>query len=214
MKTLSIDLVSDVVCPWCVIGLARLRLAEAQLTDIAVRLRWRAFVLNPDLPPEGRDMTAHLAAKYGRTPEAVRASQHEIIAEARALGLNFDQAAQRRSWNTFDTHRVVHYAREFGCDEAFNEALFDAYFRRAANPTDPALLRDIGVSLGMPGDEISAILDSDRYADAVSAEIAHYRGLGVSAVPSFVVDGRYLLSGAQPPEVFAEALGRIGAAVA
>lgn len=211
MQTLEIDLVSDVVCPWCAIGLARLREAEEQLPDIDCRIRWHPFVLNPDLPAEGRDMIAHLGAKYGKTAAEVRESQQQIVAAANELGLNFERAAERRSWNTFDTHRVLHHAREAGCDEAFNQALFEAYFGRAENPTDPALLWRIGESLGLDADTIQAILDSDRHADAVRAEIEEYQQMGVTAVPSFIINERYLIAGAQPPDVLAKGLRRIAA---
>lgn len=209
MTTLDIDLVSDVVCPWCAIGLAHLRQATDRLDGIDCRLHWHPFVLNPDLGPEGRDMVAHLAAKYGKTPAEVETSQQQIIAAAAEAGLDFARAAERRSWNTFDVHRVLHEAREAGVDQAFNEQLFDVYFREARNPTDPALLREIGVAVGMDAGTIDAILASERHADAVRAEIDYYQQLGVTAVPSFVVAERYLISGAQPPDVLADALRRI-----
>lgn len=209
MKTLDIDLVSDVVCPWCAIGVARLEQALGQLDDVEARLRWHPFVLNPDLPAEGRDMVDHLAAKYGKTPDQIHASQQQIIAAAHELGLHFERAAERRSYNTFDTHRVLHYAREAGVDQAFNKQLFDAYFGDAENPTDPALLVAIGRSLGLEGETIAAILESDRYAEEVQAEIDRYRQLGVTAVPAFIIEQRYLISGAQPPEALADGLRQI-----
>ncbi|MGN8159744.1 DsbA family oxidoreductase [Salinisphaera sp. RV14] len=211
MITLDIDLVSDIVCPWCAIGLARLQQATDRLDDIECRLHWHPFVLNPDIGPEGRDMVAHLAAKYGKTPDEVRESQQQIIAAAAESGLDFKRAAERRSWNTFDVHRVLHEAREAGVDQAFNEQLFDVYFREAADPTDPALLREIGMALGMDASHIDEILAGERHADAVRAEIDYYQQLGVTAVPSFVVAERYLISGAQPPEVLADALRQIAA---
>lgn len=209
MVTLDIDLVSDVVCPWCAIGLARLRQAMETLDGIDCRLRWHPFVLNPDIGADGRDMLEHLGNKYGKTAEEVRESQQQIVAAAAEAGLDFERATQRRSWNTFDVHRVLHEARDAGVDQAFNERLFDAYFRKAENPTDAALLREIGVSLGMTADSIDAILTSERHADEVQAEIDYYQQLGVSAVPSFIVAERYLVSGAQPPDVLADALRRV-----
>lgn len=213
MAVLEIDLVSDVVCPWCAIGLARLRQAMRRLDGIDCVLRWHPFVLNPDIGPDGRDMVEHLGRKYGKTPDEVRASQQQIIAAAADAGLDFERAAERRSWNTFDVHRVLHEAREAGVDQAFNERLFDAYFRCAANPTDPALLRRTAGDLGMDEAAVDAILAGDRHADAVRAEMDYYQQLGVNAVPAFVVAERYLVSGAQPPGVLADALTQIAAEI-
>ncbi|MES1948105.1 DSBA oxidoreductase [Salinisphaera sp. C84B14] len=212
MQTLKIDLVSDVVCPWCAIGDARLQQALALLTDeLAVEVEWHPFLLNPDVPAEGRDILEHLSAKYGRSEAEMKASQHEITAAAHELGLNFEKALERRSWNTFATHRVLAYAKEQGCDAGFNRALFEAYFGRAQNPTDPALLATIGESLGLDGGRIREIVAGDAYAEQVEHEIGYWQSLGVSSVPSFIVAQKYLLAGAQPPETLADALRQIAA---
>ena len=209
--TLRVDLVSDVVCPWCAIGLAHLEQAVADLPEIEIELHWHPFLLNPDIEADGRDMTAHLGQKYGKSPEEVAASQQQIVAAARACGLNFDRALERRSWNTLDTHRVLHYAREEGVDDAFNRALFEAYFGRAENPTDPQLLGRIGTELGLSGEMIADILAGDHYREDVQEEIARFQQMGISAVPSFIVADTYLISGAQPPDVLADGLQRIAA---
>lgn len=212
MPTLRIDLVSDVVCPWCAVGYARLQQAMTQLGDeLDIDLHWHPFLLNPDVGPDGRDMVEHLGAKYGKTADEVAQSQQELKSVAQSLGLHFEHFTERRSWNTFDTHRVLHYAREQGQDEALNLALFDAYFGDAANPTDPALLRRLAESVGLEGETVDAILAGDRHADVVSEEIAHYQQMGVQAVPSFIVNQQYLISGAQPPEALADGLRRIAA---
>lgn len=212
MQTIKIDLVSDVVCPWCPIGYARLQQAIDLLADtLHFELEWHPFLLNPDVPPEGREILAHLSEKYGRSEAEMQASQHEIVAAAEALGLNFERALERRSWSTFDTHRVLAYAKENGCDTAMNLALFEAYFGRAENPTDADVLAPIAEAAGLDGARVREILAGDDYARQVSAEIERWRALGVSSVPSFVIDGRYLLAGAQPPETFADALRQIAA---
>ncbi|MES1939383.1 hypothetical protein T5B8_04036 [Salinisphaera sp. T5B8] len=212
MQTLKIDLVSDVVCPWCAIGDARLQQAITQLDDeIDVQLEWHPFLLNPDVPDDGRDILEHLSAKYGRSEDEMKAAQHEIMAAANELGLNFDRALARRSWNTFDTHRVLAYAKEQGCDGAFNRALFAAYFGRAENPTDANVLATIGASLGLDGERIREIVAGEAYAEQVEREVAHWQSLGVSSVPSFIVDNQYLLAGAQPPATLADALRQIAA---
>lgn len=212
MTRLKIDLVSDVVCPFCPIGYAHFAQARERLADeIAFDVEWHPFVLNPDVPPEGRPILAHLAQKYGRSEAQAETSQREIMAAAADAGLNFDQALVRRSWNTFDVHRVLAWAKTQGCDAAFNEALFEAYFGHAENPTDETVLRRIAVSLGLDPEAVSDILAGDRHADVVRDELARYRALGVSSVPSFVVDERYLLAGAQPPDAFVDAFRRIAA---
>ncbi|MES1930768.1 DSBA oxidoreductase [Salinisphaera dokdonensis CL-ES53] len=210
MQTIKIDLVSDVVCPWCAIGDARLQQAMDRLADeYEFEVEWHPFLLNPDVPAEGRDILEHLSAKYGRSVEEMKSSQYDIINAARELGLNFEKALERRSWSTFDTHRVLAYAKEHGQDAAFNRALFEAYFGRAESPTDPEVIVPIAESLGLDGARVREILASDEYAEQVEREIAHWQSLGVSSVPSFIVDNKYLLAGAQPPETLADALRQI-----
>lgn len=212
MPTLRIDLVSDVVCPWCAVGFARLQQAMTQLDgELDIDLHWHPFLLNPDVGPDGRDMVEHLGAKYGKTPDEVQQSQQELKAVAQSLGLHFEHFTERRSWNTFDTHRVLHYARQQGKDQALNLALFDAYFGDAANPTDPALLRRLAESVGLDGDTVDEILAGDVNAEDVSEEVARFQQLGVQSVPSFIVNDQYLISGAQPPEALADGLRRIAA---
>lgn len=210
MQTLKIDLVSDIVCPWCAIGDARLRQAMQLLEDeLAFDVEWHPFLLNPDVPPEGRDILEHLSTKYGRSPAQMKDSQREIIDAAHALGLNFEKALERRSWCTFDSHRVLAYAKQQGCDAAFNRALFEAYFGRAENPTSAEVLAGIAASLGLDAERVREILAGAEYTEQIERELAHWRALGVSSVPSFIVDEKYLLAGAQPPDVLADALRRI-----
>ena len=210
MRTLDIDLVSDVVCPWCAIGFERLRRAMAALQDeIAFEVVWHPFLLNPDIPREGRDMLEHLSAKYGRSAAEIETSQDQIVAAAKALGLRFERAKERRSWCTYDTHRVLAWAHEHGVDQDFNLALFDAYFGAARDPTEPALLRAIAADLGLDSAEVDAILDSSRYAEHVDREVAYYQRSGVTGVPAFIVDGQYLISGAQEPAALIQAFRQI-----
>lgn len=209
---MRIDLVSDVVCPWCAVGFARLQQAMTQLDgELAIDLHWHPFLLNPDVGPDGRDMVDHLSAKYGKTAAEIQQSQQELKDVAQSLGLHFEHFTERRSWNTFDTHRVLHYAREHGRDQALNLALFDAYFGDAANPTDSTLLRRLAESVGLDGTTVDDILANNNYAEAVAEEIDRYQQLGVRSVPSFIVDNQYLISGAQPPEALADGLRRIAA---
>ncbi len=215
MAALKIDLVSDVVCPWCPIGYKRMEQAIALLDgELDVEIEWHAFLLNPDVPVEGRPIVEHLMQKYGKSEAEIHANQQMIVDAATELGLNFSKATVRRSWNTFHTHRVLAWAKEQGRDADFNFALFEAYFGRAENPTDRQLLRDIAASLSLDADEVDAILDSDRYTEHVEAELDFYRRAGISSVPSFVVNGQYLLAGAQEPQMLASALREIAAETA
>lgn len=179
--------------------------------ELTIDLHWHPFLLNPDVGPDGHDMVDHLSAKYGKTAAEVEQSQQELKSVAQSLGLYFEHFTERRSWNTFDTHRVLHYAREHGRDQALNLALFDAYFGDGANPTDSALLRRLAESVGLDGNRVDDILANDMYAQTVTEEVDQFQQLGVRSVPSFIVDNQYLISGAQPPEALADGLRRIAA---
>ncbi|GAB3676080.1 DsbA family oxidoreductase [Salinisphaera aquimarina] len=208
--TLKIDLVSDVVCPWCAIGYKRLQQAIELLDgEIDVEIEWHAFLLNPDVPPEGTPILEHLMHKYGKSEAEIRANQQMIVETAQELGLDFSHATDRRSWNTFNVHRVLAWAKEHGKYTGFKLALFDAYFGQAKNPTDPALLKQIAGSLDLDREQVDVILGSDRYAEEVERELAYYRSAGVSSVPSFVVENQYLLAGAQDPQTLANAFREI-----
>lgn len=212
MQTIRVDLVSDVACPWCAIGYRRLEQALATLEgELAVELVWQPFELNPDMPPQGEPILEHLCRKYGQDEASVRRMQNEIVELATGLGLNFRHARERRAHSTFDAHRVLAWAAQQGCATALNLALFDAYFGEARNPADRVVLREAAESVGLDGDQVDVIVASDRYADAVRAEKNRFLDAGVHAVPAFILDRRYLVSGAQPPDALVGALRRAAA---
>lgn len=212
MQTVRIDLVSDVACPWCAVGYRRLEQALTELDgEVGVDLVWQPFELNPDMPPEGEPISEHLSHKYGLDKASVDQNQGEIMTLAESLGLDFRGARERRAHNTFAAHRVLAWAAEQERATALNLALFDAYFGRAENPADPAVLRAAADSVGLDGAEAEAIAASDRYADEVRAAERQWLDAGVHAVPGFVLERRYLVSGAQPAESLAEALRRVAA---
>lgn len=207
---LRIDLVSDVACPWCAIGYRRLEQAREMLRgQVEVELVWQPFELNPDMPPEGEPILEHLCRKYGQDAASVERTQGEIMTLAEQLGLDFRGARERRAHNTFDAHRVLAWAAEQGRETALQLALFDAYFGEAKRPSDPAVLREKAALVGLDGDAAEAVARSDRYADTVRAAERRFMEAGVSAVPGFVLDGRYLISGAQPPAGLADAIRRV-----
>ena len=210
MKTLDVDIVSDVACPWCAIGYKRLEQAMAELDgEIALSLRWRPFQLNPDMPPEGEPILEHLTRKYGRSAEEMEAAQQQIADAAHALGLNFAGARERRAHNTFDAHRLLAWAEQHGRQTALNLALFDAYFGHALNPSDPAVLRQAAEDAGLPGGEAERVLAEGEYAEEVRREEDYYKRAGISGVPGFVIQGQYLVSGAQESAVLVGALREI-----
>jgi len=215
MHNLRIDLVSDVACPWCAIGYRRLEQAlETLAGEVEVELVWQPFELNPDMPPEGEPILEHLCRKYGQDAASVERTQREMMALAEELGLNFRGARKRRAHNTFDAHRVLAWAAEQGRETALQLALFDAYFGEAKRPSDPAVLREKAEQVGLDGEAAEAVARSGRYAEEVRAAEQRFTQAGVTAVPGFVLDGRYLISGAQPPETLADAIRQVAAETA
>jgi predicted DsbA family dithiol-disulfide isomerase len=214
MQHLRIDLVSDVACPWCAIGYRRLEQALQMLDgEVEVELVWQPFELNPDMPPEGEPILEHLCRKYGRDTESIDQTQGEMMSLAEDLGLNFRGARERRAHNTFDAHRVLAWAAEQGRETELQLALFDAYFGEALNPSDPAVLREKAEQAGLDGDAAEAIARSDQYADTVRTAERRFMEAGVTAVPGFILDGRYLISGAQPSETLADAIRQVAGEV-
>jgi len=212
MQNLRIDLVSDVACPWCAIGYRRLEQALEELgSEIDVELVWQPFELNPDMPAEGEPILDHLCRKYGKDAASIEHMQGEMMALAEPLGLNFRGARERRAHNTFDAHRVLAWAAEHGRETALQLALFDAYFGEAKHPSDPSVLREKAVEVGLDGDAAEAVARSRQYADEVRAAEQRFMEAGVSAVPGFVLDGRYLVSGAQPSSTLADTIREVAA---
>lgn len=210
MQTVRIDLVSDVACPWCAIGFRRLEQAlETLKGEIEVELHWQPFELNRDMPPEGEPILEHLCRKYGKDAASMEQSQREIMAVAEELGLNFRGALERRANNTFAAHRVLAWAATQQRETALQLALFEAYFGEAKNPADPQVLREKAIGVGLDGDTAEAIARSDQYTEEVRAAQQHFMDAGVNAVPGFILDGRYLIPGAQPPEVLVDALRQV-----
>ncbi|AHI28322.1 DsbA family oxidoreductase [Marinobacter similis] len=210
MTTLQIDIVSDIACPWCAIGYARLEKAMAALKDdMDIQVEWHAFELNPDPSGDGEPILPALARKYGRSEDEMRANQAQMMEIAKDLGLNFEKLQERYTRNTFDGHRLVKWAGEQGKQTEMKMALFEAYFGRAENVTDTEVLVTCATSVGLDAEEARTVLSSDRYADSVREDEARYQQAGVSAVPAYVVNQKYLISGAQEPDTLIDALREI-----
>ena len=209
---LKIDFVSDVSCPWCAIGLNGLQTALQRLDgEVQAELHFQPFELNPQMGPEGQDITEHLAEKYGATPEQSAANREAIRQRGASVGFAFNMAARDRIYNTFDAHRLLHWAEGEGRQLALKKALFDAYFGAGRNPSDPAVLVELATSVGLDPQRAKAILASDEFADEVRAQEAFYQQHGIHSVPAVIINDRHLIQGGQPPEVFEQALRQIAA---
>lgn len=207
---LKIDFVSDVSCPWCAIGLQSLQTALGRLEgQVEVEIHFQPFELNPHMVPEGQDITEHLSEKYGSTPEQAAQAREGIRARGEALGFTFNLAKRGRIYNTFDAHRLLHWAELEGKQMALKKALLKAYFTDGENPSDKALLVRVAGEVGLDTTRAKAILDSDTFADEVRAQEQFYLEQGIHSVPAVIINDRHLISGGQPPEVFEQALRQI-----
>lgn len=206
----TIDFVSDVACPWCAVGLNALERALEKLgPDSGWQLRVHPFELNPQMGPQGEDAAEHLARKYGLTPQQLEANRANIRRKGADVGFEFGD--RPRVWNTFDAHRLMHWAGLRGAAEqrALKHALLRAYHGRGENPGAPEVLLQAAAEAGLPEDEAREVLRSGRYADEVRAEERQWQEMGIHSVPSIILDEKYLLQGAQPVEVFERALREV-----
>jgi predicted DsbA family dithiol-disulfide isomerase len=208
MDLINIDVVSDVVCPWCYLGKARLDQAIANVAgEIHVTVNWRPYQLNPDLPPEGVDHKSHLAAKLGGQAAVDRAHQM-LTGLGQQDGIAFDFDAVKISPNTLDAHRLIRWALTEGPEIQSKVAslLFKANFEQGRNVGDHAVLLDIATEAGLDRNVIAALLASNADKDAVGEEIEAARGMGVTGVPCFIIDSKYAVMGAQSVDVLTDAL--------
>jgi len=216
VKTLKIDFVSDVVCPWCAIGLASLEIALAKLEgEVAVELHFQPFELHPDMGPEGVEVAPYLAKKYGMSAEQVERNQQAIAERGKAVGFEFRMDRRKHAWNTFDAHRLLHFAGDVGAapQRALKHALLSAYFTEGENPSAREVLLRCAAQAGLDATRAAAVVDGDEYADAVREREQLYQQAGISSVPSVIVNERWLIQGGQPPELFEKSLREIAAQV-
>ena len=209
---LKIDFVSDVSCPWCAIGLASLEQALQRLRgEVRPQLRFQPFELNPAMPPGGQEIGEHLTAKYGSTAEQQAASREAIRLRGAEVGFVFRKEGRGRVYNTFNAHRLLHWAGLEGAERqhALKKALLKAYFTDGLSPEAPDVLVQAAADAGLDPIRARQILGTDEYAKEVRGEERHFQDLGIHAVPSVVVNDRHLIQGGQPPEVFEQALRQI-----
>lgn len=212
---LRIDFVSDVSCPWCAIGLWSLNRALANLADqVTAELHFQPFELNPKMPPGGQDIAEHLHQKYGSTPEQQAEIQAAIRQRGAALGFDFQWGARKRIYNTFDAHRLLHWAglpetQPAGVQLALKQAFLTAYFTDGEAPESHDVLLRRVVQVGLDRPRAAAILASDDYAAEVRANEQFYLQAGIQSVPAVIINRQYLISGGQPVEVFQSRIEQI-----
>ncbi|CAN5603249.1 DsbA family oxidoreductase [soil metagenome] len=213
-RQMQIDFVSDVSCPWCVIGLRGLEQALAAVGDLVeAEIRFQPFELNPRMPAEGQEIGEHVREKYGATPEQSAANRKMIRDRAAELGFTMKMAEGSRIYNTFDAHRLLHWAGLEDADKqrALKHALFAAYFTDGLSPGDPDVLVAAAGTAGLDRDSAREVIASGRYAEEVRAEERLWQSEGISAVPAVIIDRKYLISGGQPAAAFERALRSIAA---
>lgn len=207
---LRLDIVSDIVCPWCAIGFATFETVVAEFADrLVVDLHWQPFELNPQMPAEGQDLREHVYEKYGTSPEQSRGARDRIAERAAAVGFPLRFADDMRIRNTFAAHQLMAWASEHGDETAMMKALFDAYFVRHEDVSDVDVLADVAARVGLDADGARVALRENRYADAVRHAEREWVERGIQAVPGFVFDERGLLTGAQDAAVFRRVLERV-----
>ena len=209
-QALDITFVSDVACPWCAVGLASIDRALSRLKgEVDASIRVEPFELNPDMPAEGADVLTYLARKYGRTPEQLAQAQARIRERGNDVGFTFGQ--RKHVWNTFNAHRMLHWASLEGKAVELKRALLRAYHAEGRNPGAADVLVDAATQVGLDPVRAKAIAEGDEFASEVRERERHWVQQGVNGVPFVVVNGKYVLEGAQPPEVFEQAFREIAA---
>lgn len=215
MKALKIDFVSDVACPWCAVGLASLERALEKLEgEVSAELHFQPFELNPGMVAGGQDAGEYLTRKYGSTPQQQKASRDAIRARGAAVGFEFREEGRGRIYNTFNAHRLLHWAglHDAGRQHALKKALLKAYHGEGRSPEDTEVLVDAARQAGLDPTRAREILEGDEYAREVRESEQRFQEMGINAVPSVIINDRHLIQGGQPPEMFEQALRQAAAA--
>jgi len=207
-KTLEIDIVSDVVCPWCIVGYRQL--AEAlEASGTPYEIRWHPFELNPAMPPEGQDMEEHLVEKYGLTKAQSDENVARLSDAGSSVGFEFRFGDTMRMHNTFNVHQLLHWADQQGKKHELKQALFTAHFQAHKNLSDIAVLADIAAGIGLERETALAVLEDQRFAEAVREAEQFWQGQGINSVPAVIFNQRHLVSGAQGVENFKSILKQL-----
>ncbi len=212
LKPLQIDIVSDVVCPWCYIGKKRIEDALALASDVPVHVNWRPFFLNPWVPREGISRDEYLTAKFG-SPEAYKGIAGRVVQAAAEEGLEYNSDRVKRQPNTIDCHRLIHWAEADGKSAQMKQKLMELYFRDGGDLTSTDVLVQAAADIGMDADSVRKRLATDEDVDLISGHAQEASEKGISGVPTFVFAGKYAVSGAQPADQLARAIRQISAEI-
>lgn len=193
---LRLDIISDVVCPWCLIGFKQFEQAMA-VTGVSVQVFWHPFELNPDMPPEGENLREHIARKYGTSPEDSVKARARLTQLGADLGFAFNYADDMRMYNTFKAHQLLHWAGTQGRQHDLKMALFGSFFTHRRNVDDPEVLADAAAEIGLDRDAALAVLADGRYAEKIRQEEQFWTSRGIQGVPAMVFNQEHLLVGAQ-----------------
>lgn len=209
-ETIRIDFVSDVACPWCVVGLRSLdRALQVLGDDVKAEIHFQPFELNPNMPPEGQNTAEHVKEKYGASPERSQATRNVLKESGAALGFAFNYGPDSRIWNTFDAHRLLHWAASEGKQKRLKEAFFKLTFTDQLPSNDHDALAKAAADVGLDEARAREILNSDEFTAEVRNDQMLWRSRGIQAVPTIILNERWMLQGAQPPEVFEQAIRQV-----
>ena len=209
-KPLKIDIVSDVSCPWCIIGYKSLSAALNKLApQVTAHISWKPFELNPNMPIAGQHLGEHLHEKYGSSAADIEQTSNMITARGAAVGFQFNFKDNSRIYNTFNAHRLLHWARSFDKQTELKLALFNLYFSEGGNPGNQDELIKTVEKIGLLKDDARKILESDQFVTEVREEEAKYQAMGITSVPTFIINDKYMINGGQPVDTFVNTLNKI-----
>lgn len=209
-RSIRVDFISDISCPWCIIGLRGLEEAAERLAgEVTLDIRFRPFELNPDMPRGGENLNDHVARKLGRSLREAAQGRQAIVDRAAQVDFPMVFSDETRIYNTFDAHRLLHWAGIEGKQHTLKRALFAAHFTRGEAMDEPEVLAAAAAQAGLDGQEARAVLAGDRYAREVREEEQLWRQRGVQSVPAIVLEEKYLISGGQPADLFEQALRQV-----
>ncbi|WP_342844635.1 DsbA family oxidoreductase [Sulfitobacter sp. AS59] len=205
---LQIDIVSDVMCPWCIVGYRQLEQALAQ-TGVGAFIRWHPFELNPQMPPEGQNTAEHIMEKYGASAEQSAQNRAHLVQIGEGLGIDFNFTPDSRMVNSFAAHQLLHWAQEHNLQHPLKLALFKAHFTQGRDVSDQGVLVDVAEDVGLDRAKAVEVLESGSHADAVRELEGTWTGQGITGVPAMVFEGKYLVTGAQGAENYGQVIQQI-----
>lgn len=210
-STMRVDIVSDVVCPWCVVGYRQLTTAAKKMDPaLALTVHWHPFELNPSMGSDGQNLHEHISEKYGTTRQQNLKGRERLRKEGESVGIRFNYDDNSRMYNTFDAHQLLHWSREDAdLQTRLKEALFNAYFTRQLDVSAREVLVDVAASVGLDRSQAAELLEQQTYAEAVRAEQRELLDNGVQGVPAIILDQRYSVPSAQSVDVFERILSRV-----